>query len=128
MTRLFIAFTLAMLMIGCASTQEHAARLQAQESSTAMVAFGTLATFGTFEMELAPAYTRLAVLRHNAAAALRKGKISVEVAKKIQRGANLARVSLDQAKLADANMQPNVAHIALAEGLTQIETTEGLLP
>lgn len=128
MTRILIAFVLAMLMIGCASTQEHAARLQVQESTGAMVAFGTLATFGTFEMELAPAYSRLAVLRHNAANALRKGKISVEVAKKIQRGADLARVSLDQAKLADANMQPNYAHIALAQGMTQIETTEGLLP
>lgn len=128
MTRIIIVFVLAMFLIGCASTQNHSARLQAEESSNAIVAFGTLASFGTFEMELAPAYTRLALLRHKAAQALKKGLINIDVAKKIQRGADHARVYLDQAKLADEKQQPNFAHIALAKGLTQIEQTEGLLP
>lgn len=128
MKNLFIALVLAVLVVGCASTPNHAAGLQADESANATAAFGTLASFGTFEMELAPAYTRLAVLRHNAARALRKGAISVDVAKKIQRGADLARVYLDQAKLADGKQQSNDAHIALANGLTQIKITEELLP
>lgn len=128
MKRLFIAFVLAILMIGCASTPKQPETLQAEQSTGAITAFGTLATFGTFEMQLAPAYTRLAVLRHNAAQALKKGRIDVALAKKIQRAANNARVYLDQAKLADAKKEPDVAKSALNEGITKIQETEGLLP
>lgn len=69
----------------------------ASAASSGFVAFGTLAPFGSFEMQLAPAYTRLAVLRHNAARQLTQGRITVSAAKNIQAMADAARSSLDAA-------------------------------
>lgn len=72
------------------------------------VMFGTLAAFGTFEMKLAPAYTRLAVLRHDAARLLRNGRIDVGTAQTIQTTADAARELLDaaHAETADGNERP----------------------
>lgn len=87
------------------------------------VAFGTLASFGTFEMELAPAYTRLAVLRHNAAKFLGDRKITRSNAQQIQETADRARFLLDEAHAQTLDGKPNaeaIEKLAKAKRLIQI--------
>lgn len=89
---------------------------------------GTLASFGTFEMELAPAYTRLAVLRHRAAGRLTAGRIDVATARQVQAQADDARARLDAAHSATlAGQVPASARDNLAEARRLIEAGEALL-
>lgn len=92
MKKLFILLAAIMALAACAHESPIAG-----SASSGPVAFGTLASFGTFEMELAPAYTRLAVLRHNAARSLRDQRIAVATAVSIQSAADNARSLLDAA-------------------------------
>ena len=85
---------LCFAVAGCASQPVQPV---ASAASGGITAFATLAPFGSFEMELAPAYTRLAMLRHNAARQLTQGRITVETAKGLQTKADEARKTLDAA-------------------------------
>lgn len=97
-------------------------------ASGGITAFATLAPFGSFEMELAPAYTRLAVLRHNAARQLTQGRITVGAAEDIQAMADAARSSLDaaHAETMDGKEKPT-ARKNLANAKLLIEDAEKLL-
>lgn len=88
----------SMILAACSSTVP----LEGNGHASQTVAFATLA-FGPFEMKLAPAYTRLAVLRHKATVALRSGAITVSVAKEIQAGADRIRANLDLAKTRESD-------------------------
>lgn len=90
-------FATLLVFVGLFAGQAQAAPLEAQ-SRGGIVAFGTLAEFGTWEMELAPAYTRLASLRHNAARRLESGAITVATAVEIQLIADDARRALDESR------------------------------
>lgn len=72
-----------------------------------VVGFGTLADFGSWEFELAPAYTRLAVLRHRAARQLDERRIALPTAMAVQDLADRARALLDLSRRGNA-MQPTV--------------------
>lgn len=101
MNHLIIAVMLAAL-IGCASTTP----LTAVSDPARVVGFATLASWGTFEMQLAPAYTRLAAARHRAASAVRRGEISASAARSVQADADRARALLDDAHRAASDGVP----------------------
>jgi hypothetical protein len=95
MKKSLIALAVAALLSACSTAP--AVPLQATASSS-VTGFATLALWGTWESELAPAYTRLAVLRHRAARALQDGRIAVATAIEIQASADQARAKLDASR------------------------------
>jgi hypothetical protein len=125
--RILIFALLALAVTACSSAPPQTAALSAGASS-GIVAFGTLASFGTFEMDLAPAYTRLAVARHNAARALDKGRITVTVAEDIQADADNIRRALDNARALDAARRTTEARAALDAAQADLDRTERRLP
>lgn len=66
------------------------------ESDSGVFVAATLCTAGSFECQVAPSYTKLAVTRRNAAVALRKGAITVVQAQAVQDQADLVRSLLDK--------------------------------
>ena len=122
--RTLIIICMALALGACAG----GANLVAKKQTPNTVAFATLASFGSFEMQTAPLYTRLALLRHNATRQLTKANISVGTAKEIQAGADLARVELKQAAEYDAVKKTNNAQASLAVALQLIENLERKLP
>lgn len=118
----------AALIGACAShTQLGSERKPLTESA----GVGTLATVGTFEMELAPAKTRLEMCRRNAKKALIARRIDVDTARDIQRHADNARAALERA--ADAmgprKQATHEARDSLAEAMSAIQYIEQeLLP
>lgn len=119
MNKLLI-LALAWLLSACAS----ATLPPTKQQGVSVSAFATLASFGTFEMQLAPAYTRLAVLRHNAARALDKGRIPVDAAQEIQAGADAVRAQLDRARYLDAGKAADAAAASLDDALRGLEQLE----
>jgi hypothetical protein len=89
--------------------------------------FATLATFGTWEMQLAPAYTRLASIRHRAAAKLDARQITAATALAVQAQADQARAALDRSRRTDAGEPTPDQRAALAEALRFIDETQSLL-
>lgn len=88
-------------LVGCSSTPPPAPTFGAKAAGHGIVLAGTLATVGAADELTAASYTRLALLRHNAASRLSDGRISVETAKHIQVIADQARSQLDGAIAAD---------------------------
>lgn len=86
------------LLLGGFASAALAMPLESPAPRVGIAAFGTLASFGTWEMELAPAYTRLASLRHTAARRLDAGAITVADAVEIQLLADDARAALDESR------------------------------
>lgn len=95
-----IALIALAFVVGCSSLDPPEA-LQPVPHKSGFTGFATLASSGTFEFATAPAWTRLAQLRHNAAAALRVQKISVATAREIQARADLVRTLIEDAIVAD---------------------------
>lgn len=106
--RTLIIMALCALIAGCGSVSSNIKG----EARGGPVIFGTVAPFGTFEMQLAPTYTRLAVLRHNSARALREDRITVEQALSIQADADRARAALDKARSTTASGKYNPAAVS----------------
>lgn len=116
MRALVIAIVFA-LLAGCAqapATPIHAA------GQARVTGFGTLADFGSWEFELAPAYTRLAVLRHRAALLLNDRRIGVGTAIAVQDLADRARSMLDRSRRGNTG-QPT------AEQRAQLDQARGLI-
>lgn len=126
MRKTTIALAAALALSACASpvtvTQTKAA------APASVSGFATLAVFGTWEMELAPAYTRLAAVRHRAARLLDQGRINVATAQAVQDYADRARRLLDLSRRGNAaeptllqrlQLDQAAAHIADAEHLME---------
>lgn len=113
--RALIVMALCALIVGCGSLPSG---IQGRADS-GPVMFGTVAAFGTFEMQIAPSYTRLAVLRHNAARYLRDRRITVERAEFIQASADRARGLLDDAHAMTLDGKPNPAAVAALQQAEQ---------
>lgn len=90
-------------------------------------AFGTLATSGTYEMELAPSYTRLARLRYNAASLLEQDRIKLQTAVDVQNGADLARTALDQARIAGEKKDNATVTRLNGQAKQMLDKLEGML-
>lgn len=113
--RALIVMALCALMVGCGSLPSG---IQGRAKG-GPVMFGSVAAFGTFEMQLSPAYTRLAVLRHNAARYLRDKRITVARAEFIQASADHARGLLDDAHAMTVDGKPNPAAVAALQQAEQ---------
>lgn len=123
MTRLLL-IALAFAMAAC--TTSPVAPIQATGQGN-ITGIATLALWGEWESELAPAYTRLAVVRHRAARLLNNGKITVDTAIAVQKTADQARALLDQSRRGDAKHPTEQQRGQLAEAHRLIDTAEALL-
>lgn len=116
---------LASAVSGCATatpvTTIHATAVSKSQGAA------TIAMWGSWEWELAPAYTRLAMLRRSAAAQLSDGRISLAAAKGIQAAADRARWQLDSSRRGNAAEPAPSQRTAYAEALRTIEVGESLL-
>jgi len=84
---------LAVFMTACATPPAQTPVSAVVKSS--ITGFATLADFGTWEMQLAPAYTRLAVLVHRAARAKEAGRLSLDWEFEIRKRAIYAQALLN---------------------------------
>lgn len=123
MKKTILALAVAAMLAGCATPPKP---VSAQGGSQ-LAGFATLAVWGTWEAELAPAYTRLAVLRHNAANRLDAGRISVQTAQMVQSMANEARAALDLSRRGPAKEPTDLQREQLADAIRLIERAEQLL-
>lgn len=119
-----------LLVVGALALASAAFATPAPVTATAtasVVGFATAAPWGTWQAELAPAYTRLAALRHRAARALEARRIPVAVAIEIQAKADVARARLDASRRGEVVDPTPIQRQALAEAIRQIEQAEQLL-
>lgn len=122
-----LLIALALALSACSTTPATTPAPVSATGKSGLVGFATISLWGTWESELAPAYTRLAVLRHNAARALDANRIPRSVAVQIQALADSARARIDTSRRGNAE-QPTAAQRAdLAEAKRLIESAEQLL-
>lgn len=114
----------ALALSACASQQ--VTPLQATSPSS-VSGFATIAQWGTWEADLAPAYTRLAALRHRAARALDAGRINVDTAIAIQANADRARAALDDSRRGPARDPTLLQRAQFAEAQRLIGVIEHLM-
>lgn len=122
--RLFFLTLFAVLIAGCATTPIESAR-PARDAGTFAVA--TIAPFGSFEFEAAPAYTRLAVARRLAARRLSDGRMTVEHAIAVQAAADDARRALDAAAAAASSGDRAGARDQLGDAMGKVRRAEKLV-
>lgn len=89
--------------------------------------FATLAIWGEWESDLAPAYTRLAVVLHRSARALDARRIDVETAAAIQKTTDQARRLLDASRRGSAKEPSLLQRAQLDEAQRLIGTAETML-
>lgn len=122
--RALIITIAALALVACATPP---ATPMAGTASGSISGFATIARWGTYEMELAPAYTRLAALRHGAAQALSRGRITVATAIEVQEVADVARASLDAARRGNLDAPTDAQRAQLTSALQLIERGENLV-
>ncbi|MCC7082184.1 MAG: hypothetical protein IT530_16045 [Burkholderiales bacterium] len=118
MRKIITAFCAVCLLAGCAASPIQG---EARPGRQGMFAVATLAPWGTFEHELAAAYTRLAVLRRTAARQLDAQRLPLQQAIDVQTRADIARTLLDEARVFDARGAPDDARRKLAEALRAVD-------
>lgn len=117
----------ALLIAGCAAPTQPIEAAHAQQRDSGAFAVATLAPFGSFEWQLAPGYTRLAVLRRQAARALDRHQIDLARAITVQARADAARRQLDDARAMSDRADKDGAERALAQALRAVEWAERAL-
>lgn len=116
--RSLIALALCGLLAACALPQTQPDPILAGAVAVtptrgpAMV--GTLADAGTYEMVVAPAYTRLALQRRAAARAIQDGRMTATLGRQVQTLADTARANLDAAWAIKRPTQEAEGHMAEA--------------
>lgn len=125
MKKSLLILALCAALTACASSPQPLPIAASARGS--VVGFATLATFGTWEMELAPAYTRLAVLQHRAARQAEARKILRTAAVEILYLADRARALLDASRRATSAAPTAEQLQALADASRLLEQAESLL-
>lgn len=123
MTRALL-IALAFAMAACTAVPQTPIKAAGQGNITGIA---TLALWGGWESELAPAYTRLAAVRHRAARLLNADKIDVDTAIAVQQTADQARVLLDQSRRGQAKTPTDQQRAQLANAQRLIAIAESLL-
>lgn len=119
-----ILFVLALALSACASQPELTARAT---GSGQITGFATAAMWGTWEAELAPAYTRIAALRYRAARAFQAGRITRDTAIAVQAGGDRANALLDASRRGNRAEPTAQQRADLAAALGEIDQIESLL-
>ena len=89
---------------------------------------GSIAPLDSFEWEVAPMYTRLAVLRQRTARLLRDSRIDIAAAVRVQQYADHARGLLDQAVAAELKSKDrNAARATASQAKADIDSIESIL-
>jgi hypothetical protein len=116
--RYLIPLLAALALTACAGTPAQIATT----AQTGLYAAATLARAGTIDEQLAPAYTRNAMVRQRAARQLDAGHIDIATARAVLTHTDAARTALDTAR-ASAAPAVGAAYIALArQHITAAET------
>lgn len=115
------------LVLGLSACTTAPEKPLAATGSTASTGVATLALWGTWEMELAPAYTRQIVLLKRAGRALRDGQIAVSSAIAIRDHAVAARRLLDDSRRGNATQPTALQRASLADALHRIALAEQIL-
>lgn len=123
---MFRAFLIiiALALSACASQPNAPVRASSQGGVTG---FATAALWGSWEADLAPAYTRLAALRYRGSSALDAGRISVETALAIQKIADQARRLLDDSRRSSVSAPTLLQRAQLAEAQRLLTEAEALM-
>ena len=121
-----IALLLAATLTACA-TQTTAPLISAAPVARGVQFFGTLAPLGSFEWQIAPAYTRNAALRHRAAALLDARRITIEQAREVLTHTDRARMALDAAVKLDARGHTDGRAAALGDAARNLQHAEAIL-
>lgn len=104
---------LVVFLVGCATAPTTAIDGQAQAArGGATIVVGTLAPLNTFEWDVAPLYSRVAVARAVAARRVQQGTLSTQDAREVQALANEARRVLDAAVAQEARDRNRAAATA----------------
>lgn len=129
MIRFFLVPLLAFALAACSSSPEKTQAIiaAAQIEPLSSYAVATLAPIGSFEHKAAPAYTKLALLRNNAAKKLRAGEITVQAAIDVQAAADGVRATLDAALRDDAENRSDAATKKLIAAGVQLFAAESAL-
>jgi hypothetical protein len=117
---------MALLLAACAANAPVPLESAKAARSNGIYAYGTLAT-NPAEAQLAPLYTRNALLRLTAARRLEDGRLDVAAARDIQALADQARTLIDRARNEDAPTRTALASQASAlqdEAATKLEATK----
>lgn len=124
--RRLLLIVVAVLGLGACASTPQATPMQGAGGAR-IVGFGTLADFGSWEFELAPTYTRLAVLRHRAARQLNDRRISLAAAVEVQDLADRARALLDLSHRGNAKQPTLEQRAQLSAAVLLIVDAEALL-
>ena len=124
MRKILLAAVLAVSLAACATPQPAPLAAYARGHVTGVA---TLAIWGTWEMELAPAYTRQIVLLNRATRALEAGQIDVATAIEIRTAADRARQLLDASRRGHATQPTALQRASLADAQHQLYLAEQLL-
>lgn len=138
MQKLIVCVAVVATMIflaGCASTAPapememvtHELQGSADADGMGYFAVGTLAPLGSFEWKIAPSYTRLATVRHNAARALKQHRLTFAEAVDVLDATDRARAALDAAVVADSKKDSKGAEREAAAGAAAIVEAESIL-
>jgi hypothetical protein len=122
---ILMAAIAALMLTGCATSS-----LQGEARPTrsgGMFAVATLAPWGSFEHEAAPAYTRLAVARRLTANRLDAGRITVSQARRVQDAADAARAALDAARARADRGDREGARSDLAGAVALVDAVEQII-
>lgn len=93
--KLLLTLCLAGLLAACA--QKPPPQLSGAAETDVGFAVATLAPLGSYEMKLAPGYTRIAVIAHQLDKALKAGSITKDQAQSAHDAAQHVKMLLDQA-------------------------------
>ncbi len=118
------------LLGACASQQEKLPQpLQAEALSGELGSFaaGTLAPLGSFEWQISPSYTQIAVTGHNAARALREKRVAFDTALRVHTTLERAKRLLDDAVAADAKKDSATANTLAKSGADAIAEANAIL-
>lgn len=119
-----IIFAAALALSACSTAP--AVPLQASGQGN-IAGFATIAVWGEWESDLAPAYTRLAVILHRAARALDSRRIDVDTAIAIQQAADQARRLLDASRRGNSKDPSPLQREQLVEAQRLLAAAETLV-
>lgn len=121
---LLVAALVAVSLTACATSQPAPIAATARGSVTGVA---TAALFGTYEMEVAPIYTRMVVLRSRTARQAEAHRISDDTAIEIMVLTDMARRQIDTARRGSQSEPTLLQRAALAEAIRLLDRVDSLL-